>query len=333
MKPIPIGLIGCGGISRAHARGYQNLPEIFQVTATCDVVESSAAERGKQLGSKQIYTDYEKMLKEADIEAVDICLPHDLHAEVSNVALEAGKHVIVEKPIAITLAEADSMIATAEKSGAILMVALNERYDPAHVRIKQMIADGNLGELICIRIDHNQNVSLPKGHWIRSRKRLGGGVLIGSGIHRVDLLRWFGGEVTRVANFHVKQPERMEGEVAVVMSALMESGCIGEVTAIWAVRKAPWYEGVWVYGTEGSVYRINGLFWDSPNGYVKLDVPEADSFTEELRHFGQCIANGSEPLTSGKEARRSLEVVLAAYRSGDSGKMINLPGIKCNSCC
>ena len=325
MKTIRLGLIGCGGISNAHARGYQSLTDLFHVAAACDMAEGKAAERGQQLGATSIYTDYEKMLKEADIDAVDICLPHDLHAEVSIAASEAGKHVIVEKPIAITLAEADSMVAAAKKAGAILMVALNQRYDPAHERIKWMIDEGKLGKLLCIRIDHNQNVSLPEGHWIRSRDRLGGGVLIGSGIHRVDLLRWFGGDVTQIANFQVKQPERMEGEVAVVMSALFESGCIGEVAAIWAVRKAPWYEGVWVYGTEGSVYRINGLFWDGPDGYVKLDVPEADSFTEELRHFGQCILNGDTPLTNGAEARRSLEVVLAAYRSAETGNVIQLP--------
>jgi len=325
MKPIKIGIIGCGGISRAHARGYQNLTDLFQVTATCDVVESNAIERGQQLGAKNIYTDYKKMLKEADIDAVDICLPHDIHAEVAISALESGKHVIVEKPIATTLAEADDMVSTANKTGLTLMVALNERYDSVHQHIKKMIDNGTLGKLLCIRIDHNQNVIMPEGHWIRSRQRLGGGVLIGSGIHRVDLLRWFGGEVKKVANFWVKQPERMEGEIAVVMNALFESGCIGEVTALWAVRKAPWYEGVWVYGTSGSVYRINGLFWDSPDGYVKVDVPEADSFTEELRHFGHCIINGQKPLTNGEEAKRSLEVVLAAYRSAETGQVVELP--------
>ncbi len=325
MKPIKIGIIGCGGISRAHARGYKNLTDLFQITATCDTIETNAIERGQQLGAKNIYTDYKKMLKEADIDAVDICLPHDIHAEVSIDALESGKHVIVEKPIATTLQEADDMISTANKAGLTLMVALNERYDPVHQQIKKMIDDGTLGKLLCIRIDHNQNVLLPEGHWIRSKKRLGGGVLIGSGIHRVDLLRWFGGEVKKVANFWAKQPERMEGEVAVVMNVLFESGCIGEVTALWAVRKAPWYEGVWVYGTNGSVYRINGLFWDSPDGYVKVDVPEADSFTEELRHFGQCMLNGQKPLTSGEEARRSLEVVLAAYRSAELSEIVELP--------
>ncbi len=325
MKPIRIGLIGCGGISRAHARGYQSLSELFQVTATCDKEKANATERAQQLGATEIYTDYEVMLREAAIDAVDICLPHDLHANVSNAASEAGKHVIVEKPIAITLAEADSMIDAANKAGTILMVALNERYDPVHERIKQMIDEGTLGHILCIRIDHNQNVRLPEGHWIKSRARLGGGVLIGSGIHRVDLLRWFGGEVAQVANFQVYQPERMEGEVGVVMSVLFESGCIGEVTALWAVRKAPWYEGVWVYGTEGSVYRLNDLFWDSSDGYVKLDTPEADSFTEELRHFGQCILEHRQPLTSGEEARRSLEVVLAAYRSADTEEIVRLP--------
>ena len=325
MKPIRIGIIGCGGISQAHARGYENLTELLQVAATCDVIETSAQERAQQLGADQVYTDYEKMLKDANIDAVDICLPHDLHAAVSIAASEAGKHVLVEKPIAITLEEADSMIAASDKAGTLLMVGLNQRYDPAHQRIKEMIDEGVLGRILCIRIDHNQNVSLPEGHWIRSRARLGGGVLIGSGIHRVDLLRWFGGEVAQVANFWAEQPERMEGEVAVVMNALFESGAIGQVTAIWAVRKAPWYEGVWVYGTEGSVYRINGLFWDSADGYVKLDVPEADSFTEELRHFGKCILSGDAPLTNVVEARRSLEIVLAAYRSADTRESIKLP--------
>ncbi|MBD3180920.1 hypothetical protein GF312_01440 [Candidatus Poribacteria bacterium] len=325
MKPIKIGLIGCGGISRAHARGYQSLKELLKVKATCDVSEEAAAERAKQVDADQVYTNYAKMLKEADIDAVDICLPHDLHAEVSIAASKAGKHVIVEKPIAVNLNEADSMISAAEKAGTILMVALNERYDPAHEMIKQMIDDGKLGELLCIRIDHNQNVMLPKGHWIRSKAKLGGGVLIGSGIHRVDLLRWFGGEVSHVANFQVNQPDRMEGEVAAVMSVNFESGCIGEATVIWAVRKAPWYEGAWVYGTEGSVYRINGLFWDSADGYVKLDVPEAGSFTEELRHFGQCINSGEKPLTNGHEARRSLELVLAAYESAEIGEIVKLP--------
>ena len=325
MKPIRVGLIGCGGISRAHAGGYQNLPDLLQVTATCDRVESLASERAKQLGAKQIYTDYAAMLKEADIDAVDICLPHDLHATVGIAASDAGKHVLVEKPIAITLAEADAMIAAAEKAGTLLMVALNERYDPPHQRIKQVIDDGTLGRILCIRIDHNQDVNLPEGHWIRSRAQLGGGVLIGSGIHRVDLLRWFGGEVTRVSGFRAGQPERMEGEVAAVVGVQFGSGGIGEVTTIWAVRKAPWYEGAWIYGTEGSIYRINGLFWDGPDGYVKLDVPEADSFTEELRHFGQCILQNRKPLTNGEEARRSLEVVLAAYHSADTGTMVQLP--------
>ena len=325
MEPARIGVIGCGGISRAHARGYQDLPDLLQVTATCDGIEELASERAQQLGAEQSYTDYQTMLQDAMIDAVDICLPHDLHAEVSIAASSAGKHVLVEKPIAITLDEADSMIAAAQKAGTTLMVALNQRYDPAHERIKQMIDEGVLGDLLCIRIDHNQNVQLPEGHWIRSRAHLGGGVLIGSGIHRVDLLRWFGGEVSQVASFQVHRPERMEGEVAVVMSTLFESGAVGEVTALWAVRKAPWYEGVWVYGTEGSVYRLNGLFWDGPDGYVKLDVPQADSFIEELRHFGTCIREGKAPLTNGEQARRSLEVVLAAYRSAETNAVVSLP--------
>lgn len=325
MKPIRVGLIGCGGITRAHARGYQQLTDQLQVVATCDQNRALAEERAAQLGAERVYTDFEQMLREAPIDAVDICLPHDLHAPVSIAASQAGKHVLVEKPIATTLEDADRMIRAARDADRVLMVALNQRYDPAHQRIHQMIAAGQLGELLCIRIDHHQNLKLPEGHWIRSREKLGGGVLIGSGIHRVDLFRWFGGEVERVSCFSVYRPERMEGEVVATVSARFRSGAVGEITTLWAVRQAPWYEGVWVYGTEGSLYRLNGLFWDSPDGYKQLEVPEADSFTEELRHFAQCIQQGRMPLTSGEEARRSLEVVLAAYRSAERGECVSLP--------
>lgn len=325
MNRIRVGLIGCGGISKAHARGYIGSKGMFEVVATCDEVGSRAKELAHQLGSSEVYTSYQEMLRKSRLDAVDICLPHDLHASTAVAAFESGKHVIVEKPIATSLSDADRMISASRKAGRTLMVALNQRYDPANEKIKQMIDSGKLGKLLCIRVDHNQNVLIPSDHWIRSQDRLGGGVLIGSGIHRVDLLRWFGGEVEMVSSFSAHQPDRMEGEVANIVSVNFHSGAVGEVTAIWAVRRSPWYEGVWVYGTEGSIYRINDLFWDGPEGYVKLEVSEGDTFARELSHFGQCILSGETPLTSGDEARRSLEIVIAAYRSVSEGKMVTLP--------
>jgi predicted dehydrogenase len=298
---------------------------MFEVIATCDEVGSRAKELAQQLGSNEVYTSYREMLRKSRLDAVDICLPHDLHAPAAVAALESGKHVIVEKPIATSLRDADRMISASRKAGKTLMVALNQRYDPANEKIKQMIDSGKLGKLLCIRVDHNQNVLIPSDHWIRSQDRLGGGVLIGSGIHRVDLLRWFGGEVGMVSSFSAHQPDRMEGEVASIVSVNFHSGAVGEVTAIWAVRRSPWYEGVWVYGTEGSIYRINDLFWDGPEGYVKLEVSEGDTFARELSHFGQCILSGETSLTSGDEARRSLEIVIAAYRSVNEGRMVTLP--------
>src|SRR5919204_465773 len=144
-------------------------------------------------------------------------------------ALDAGAHVLVEKPIATTLEEADRMVEAARRAGKLLMVGHNERYDPQYREMKRLVDAGMLGTIFCARADHNQNFRRAGEHWLKSNRQAGGGVLIGSGIHRIDLLRWLVGEITQVFNVQVAQPDRLEGEACALTTVVFANGAIGEL--------------------------------------------------------------------------------------------------------
>lgn len=325
-EPVRMGLIGCGGISRAHVRGFQNLgPEEVRVVITCDEKEELAAQRAQEAGAEAWTTRWEEVLERPDVEAVDLCLPHHLHAPAAIAAAQAGKHILVEKPLATTLEAGKAMIDAAQGEGVVLMVAFCQRYDPQHQAAKRFVEEGWLGRPVLAHIDHHQDVNFPAGHWARSRSRLGGGAIAGSGCHRLDLLRWFLGEVEEVWACTFSWPERLEGEVAGVVGLRFANGAVGNLSINWMSRHRPWYERFWLEGTEGCIHNHQGLQAFSllrpewAQGFVALEVPSADPFTEEIRHFLTCVREGKEPLTNGPEALRTLAVVLAAYEAERTG--------------
>lgn len=327
MNPIRIGLIGAGGISGPHAAGYRKLAAegMAEVVGVCDSVGSLAAVRAHELSAPHVFSDYRDLLA-LDVDAVDICLPHDVHAEVALAAIAQGKHVLVEKPVATTLEDAEHMIRAARAAGLILQVGHNERFDPQYQEMKRLLMEGAVGTVVSARADHNQDVRLPEAHWLRSAARSGGGALIGSGIHRVDLLRWFLGDVQEVYSVQRVLPERLEGEAVALTTLRFRSGAIASLSTNWAVRRFPWYELMWLYGTDGSMHNVGGLHLDSearsPSAldFVLQPLPQKDSFTEEIRHFLGCVAQGYRPLVDGEEGMAALAVCLAAYRSAATGQ-------------
>lgn len=327
--PVRIGLIGAGGIAGAHARGYRTLAAegLCRVTAVADTVPEAAARRAHELGAPHTFADHRDLLRLAGPDApdaVDICLPHDLHAAVALEAFAAGRHVLVEKPIATTLEDARAMVAAARAAGLTLQVGHNERFDPQYQEMKRLVEAGTLGEVFAARADHNQDLRLPEGHWLRSGARSGGGVVIGSGIHRLDLLRWLLGEVAEVYQVQVDRPERLEPEAAAFTTLRLQSGAIAELSSNWAVRRFPWYEMMWLYGSRGSVHNIGGLHLDDggTGGFTPVPLAERDSFTEEIRHFVSCVATGTKPLVDGVEGLHALALCLAGYRSAAEGRPV-----------
>lgn len=326
MQPLHIGLIGCGGISRAHVRAMQKLGRgTVRVVATCDVEEALAQERAQELGAETVLTDWREALKREDIEAVDICLPHDLHAEVAIAAAQAGKHILVEKPIATTLEDGWAMVRAAREAGVVLMTAFVERFEAENWRTKQLLDEGWLGAPILAQVDHLQNVAIPPGHWARERKRLGGGAIASAGCHRLDLLRWFIGEVEWVSAETYYDPERMEGEVAGVVNLQFTSGALATMSINWMSPYPAFYRKLWLEGTEGCVHNWNGLHVFSrkkpewSGGFVRLECEPVDPFAAEIHHFVECVREGKEPLTNGEDSLRSQAVAIAANVSEQTG--------------
>lgn len=325
-QPLRIGLIGCGGISRAHVRAMQSLgQETVRLVATCDTQELLAQERAGESGATVVLTDWRAVVEREDIDAVDICLPHDLHAEVAIAAAQAGKHILVEKPISTTLEDGWAMVRTAREAGVVLMTAFVERFEAENRRVKQLLDEGWLGAPILAQADHLQNVAVPPGHWVRDRKRLGGGAIASAGCHRLDLLRWFIGEVEWVSAETYYDPSRMEGEVAGIVNLQFTTGALATMSISWVSPYHAFYRKLWLEGTEGCVHNWNGLQVFSrkkpewSKGFVKLECEPIDPFAAEIHHFVQCVREGKEPLTSGEDSLRSQAVAIAANVSEQTG--------------
>lgn len=330
---LRLALIGCGGISRAHLKGINELSDLVQLAATCDVDRARAEEAAKKGGAEVVCDDYHQVLEREDVDAVDILLPHDLHCEVTVAAADVGKHVLCEKPIAPTAEEAEDMIAACEAAGVKLMIAYCERYSSEHAAAKQLLDEGAIGTPYLMRIDHNQWVWAPEGHWINDPQKLGGGTVAGSGTHRLDLLRWFNGEVKRVAAFLGNTGlTNIVAEDTATIILEHEGGSLGEMVCCWSVRQAPWYECFWIYGDRGTIHNVGGLKLArtspdrAPTGFGKVELPHDDSggFREEIRHFAQCVLHDREPLTDGVEALKTLQLVQAVYRAAQERRVVEL---------
>lgn len=336
MAQLRIGLIGAGGISRAHIPGFLAVQDRAVVTAIADVNQQAAERAQHDLPRARLYGSWEELLDSTDVDAVDICLPHDLHAPVAIGAAQRGKHILVEKPIARDLAEADAMVDAADRAGVILMVCHDRRYHPLFARVKALLNEGAIGRPLCVRLDHNQHIVLTPDHWIFQRARLGGGAIMSCLTHQLDLMRWYAGNVARVGCLSLTLPAAMEGEVIGVVPLRFSSGAIGDAVINWHVQGTLptvagglWYELVWLTGTEGNLHTLGGLHvlrnGEEPQRYAPVVVPEGAGHIQAIAHFVDCVLEGRVPLTNGREGRAALEIAMAAYASEASARFVDLP--------
>lgn len=334
---LRIGLIGCGNRSRAHVRGVLENKDKAKIVAVCDSAKELAEARAKELeiSDSSIYTDYQELVSRSDIDAVMIVTPHHLHMPQAVAAAKSKKHVLVEKPMCNNLQEAESMIEAAEKSRVKLMVAQNQRFDPSHQGLKKLIDEGAIGKVFCARADANQHLHgiLPEGHWLYFKEKAGGGVVISVAVHKLDLLRYFLGNVKRVSSFQKNTGVNsgMDCEDASVAILEFESGAIGEMASFYAAKAAPWGELVMLYGTEGDINNIGGWHiysekraeWKDKR-FTKLEFSGKPDYVNMVEHFLDCIINYKEPLTSGKDNLNTMKVIMGIYRSAETGKVVEV---------
>lgn len=312
---IELGLIGAGGITaHLHVPEIRHHPGLFHIRAVADPLPETR-ERAAAWGAAY-YEDYRELLAEPAIDAVLVATPHDTHQEICVAALEAGKHVLVEKPLARTLDEADAIIAAAEQSGRILLVGHNERYIPAYAHIAELVHSGVLGPLFGARADHFQNVT-GQGWW-GSAQRVGGGCVIGSGIHRLDLLLWYLGAAKEVFAYQRDVPGRIEAESLCGATIRFNNGAIAEFFCNWGVFAYPYYESLSLFGERGMVCYDGKTLWLGRNN-GSLEATVCSPVRDQWEHFAACIQWGERPLIGAAEARSALALVQAIYASASSG--------------
>ena len=201
-KQYRIGIVGCGGISRwGHGPFYAENKDRVKVVAVCDILPDRVESFRKEFHPEaETYTDWRELLKRDDLDAVDICTPNDLHAEIAIAALGRGLNVFCEKPDAVSADRAAAMAEAAEKSGKLLMVMRNNRFSPLSTYLKKFIEDGRMGEIYAGRACWQRRRGIPgKGGWFTTKARSGGGPLIDLGVHMIDLAIWLMGNPKPVA--------------------------------------------------------------------------------------------------------------------------------------
>ena len=324
---LPMCIVRCGGYARSVLDAVAGLTDEFSLYfASRDEVR--AKQYCEDYDGAGYFGSYEQAAADSRVESMYFFTPHDLHLENARLAAENGKHVLMEKPIARTITEAEELIRAPSEADVRLMIAENYRFLPGVDRAKELMAAGEIGDLTAINIRH-RGFYRPSG-WRRSRKRTGGGVFIDGGIHPVDIMVNVGGFPETVsAQFPIKVHVDSEGEDGIVLMARLPGGVVGSLNYSAATptdRRDTW---VSITGNKAN------LEFDPFGDDIIVSTSEA-SRTESLesgrdaalramvREFRDAIADGREPIMSGSEGLRDLAVVLTAYESARTGETVTV---------
>ncbi len=339
MNPVNCAIIGCGAIGPTHALCLHELPEAHLV-AVCDSVEDKALKLAETYPA-DVYTDYKSVLQRPDIDLVCICTPSGLHAEMGIAAAQAGKHVIVEKPIDIALEQARALVAACEQAKVKLSCILQHRFDPAVIDLKAAVAEGLLGEL---------HFGGAHTQWYRAadyyaqdawRNVFGGGSLINQSVHYIDLLQYVMGPVAEVHAYagNRSHPASAVDDIAAAVVKFRSGamGVIESMTCAWpgfATRLE-------IFGEDGGVVIENDRVKDwnlrsgrQPSGSFQGGTVIAGSSSVDIWHMAhrrqiqdvlEAIRDNRDPLVSGADGLAALEIILAIYQSARTQAPVQLP--------
>jgi predicted dehydrogenase len=323
VSTIKVGLIGGGGIVDAHIRGYRAYADLIEVTAVADVIDEIARRRAAELGAAA-YTDFRQMILEADLDAVDICLPHHLHAEAIVSAAQAGKHILCEKPLCLTVEQANQVQQAVSTAGVTLMCAHNQLFLPAVTTARQLLDQGILGTVYEVRItDTFYNDFNPQNMgWRATAATSGGGELMDTGYHPTYLMLHLAGgspvEATALLSRH--RLRFMDSEDSAQVLVRFDNGIVGHLVTSWAYDPPPGTEGFSVVGERGSLHSDGTSLTVTlrGSGSQTYDFEAVDSYVSEIGHFADCLRSGTRPLHTEREGIDVLCLILAAYEGARS---------------
>lgn len=342
---IRIGIIGCGKIAQVrHIPEYAENPDA-ELAAFFSPNRTRAEEQARKYGGK-VYDTAESLLADPDIDAVSICAANYAHAELTIKALEAGKHVLCEKPMATTLADCEAMVACAKKQGRFLMVGHNQRLAKAHFTAKQLIDEGLIGTIISFRTTFGHggpetwSISPGKDVWFFDKKRAAMGAMADLGVHKTDLIQYLTGQrVIRTTARLVTLDKRGEDgqPIGVDDNAVciyeLSGGAFGTMTASWTYYGAEDNSTV-LYGTKG-IMRIyddpaHSIIVTLADGTVQYyDVEQIQTNDNQTKSgvidlWIECLKNNTPPEISGESALYAMRAVFASIESSESGKTIEI---------
>ena len=344
-KKVRVGVIGLG-MGRAHLSGYKSCPDC-EIAAICDVDTARLARAGEEFGVATLLTSYEEMLKMDELDAVSIALPNYLHAPVTIAAFAAGKHVLCEKPMAMTVQEASQMVDASKIAGRKLMIHFNYRFTPHAQLLKQYVDAGELGEIYFARTGWHRRRGVPgMGSWFTIQELSGGGPLIDLGVHRLDLALWLMGNPDPVevlgatfAKFGPRMAESIGKKYTVEDMACglirLSNGAAIAVDVSWAsnTEKA---EDMFtqLFGDRGGAEQRNvgegydpGLrIFREKYGAVEDVTPKSIPAPKEgpQAHFIRCIRTGETPIATGEHGLQIQKILNGLYESAKSGRSVVL---------
>lgn len=354
MERLKVCIVGCGRISTLHAKGYENNEDAY-IYAVCDTNKKKAKTMGEEWGATKVYTKYEDVLKDEHVDVIELLVPHHLHCEMTIKACEAGKHVSVQKPMAMSLQEADEMIEAAEKAGVYLKVYENFIFYPPYVKAKELLDEGEIGEPISMRIKLNAGGRLDTGwkvpldawRWRGNTKKCGGGPLVfDDGYHKFSVARYLMGDIEKVKAWidHTDVVKGLfaEDAPAMIMWKYKNAKKYGIMDVTYSKDlyiESDYYgcdERVEITGTKGVMWitRCTAKMLDIPTLIVYKDGETktyegirddwADSFIDSTKDFIQAIKGNYAPKLTGEDGREILRFALTALESDRLGRELTL---------
>ena len=322
---LKVGVIGLG-MGRFHLNNYAQ-SENAEPVAICDLNEDLLAERQKEFDVPHTFTSVEKMLEMDELEAVSVALPNFLHAPVSIAALKAGKHVLVEKPMAMNAEEGRKMIRAAKSADRLLMMHFNYRFSPAHFWLKKQIESGALGDIHFAKAFYKRRRGIPKlGGWFTQKKQSGGGALIDIGVHILDLTLWMMGypEVKEMsgASFskigpQIARAQNKKFDVDDLSTGFVKfrNGAALFLEASWASNTGtPETYAEW-YGDKGGASTQGGLklFHEIGGEQVDSTLQPTIAVQTPQQHFVDCILKGTQPICPAEHGLTVQKILDAIY--------------------
>ncbi|GMA49518.1 oxidoreductase [Alicyclobacillus contaminans] len=332
---LNVGLIGCGFIAQKHVRALLLEPDVHLVAVTDTVPESmqSVVSQCEQSGRRapKAFASHHELLACSTVDTVVVAVPSGLHAKMAKQALMQGKHVVVEKPMALSTADAEELCTLADAVGRRLVVCHQKRFYPHLQRVHDIVAQGKLGDIVFAEVSlmYNRNDAYYQSANWRGTKAMDGGLLLNQGIHNLDLLLWFTGVPSAVLGDVSRQLRAIETEDTAAAILRYANGRLATVSATVCAHPRVSGERIALFGTRGGIEMTGKQLehmerWEV-EGVERPEFVEVNPYRCLYRDLQRAIERGTRPSVDGWEGWKALRTILAIYEAEAARTVVHLP--------